>query len=201
MEAPAALVFAAWFFLGSGWRSPSLLVFLGLWEVHYIHRAFVYPLMRRGVARRMPLAVVCLAFAFNLVNGYWNGRYLFVDTSARYTDWMGDPRFLLGLAVFALGFVINRRADQVLRGLRKPGESGYRIPDGGLYRWVSCPNYLGEIIEWAGWAVMTWSPPGLAFAIWTVANLAPRARAHHRWYREQFADYPSERKALVPGLW
>jgi 3-oxo-5-alpha-steroid 4-dehydrogenase 1 len=33
-----------------------------------------------------------------------------------------------------------------------------------------------------------------------MANLVPRARAHHRWYRERFPDYPARRKALVPGL-
>ena len=47
----------------------------------------------------------------------------------------------------------------------------------------------------------TWSLPGLAFAVWTVANLMPRARAHHKWYGNYFPDYPQERKALVPGLW
>jgi 3-oxo-5-alpha-steroid 4-dehydrogenase 1 len=201
MEAPAALVFVAWFCLGRGWRSASSVIFLGLWEAHYVHRAFVYPLLRRGVGRRMPVAVVGLGFVFNVVNSYWNGRYLFADASTGYANWIRDPRFLLGLVLFASGLVINRRADQVLRGLRQPGESGYVIPRGGLYRWISCPNYLGEIVEWAGWAVMTWSLPGLAFAVWTTANLAPRARTHHRWYREQFADYPSERRALIPGLW
>ena len=89
----------------------------------------------------------------------------------------------------------------ILRNLRKPDESGYRIPYGGLYRWISCPNYFGEIITWVGWAVATWSLPGLAFAVWTIANLAPRARAHHIWYREHFSDYPTERKALMPGVW
>jgi hypothetical protein len=37
--------------------------------------------------------------------------------------------------------------------------------------------------------------------VFTVANLAPRARAHHLWYKRQFADYPSRRKALVPAIW
>jgi protein-S-isoprenylcysteine O-methyltransferase Ste14 len=70
-----------------------------------------------------------------------------------------------------------------------------------MYRWISCPNYFGEIVEWIGWAIATWSLAGLAFALWTAANLAPRARSHHQWYRESFADYPQERKALVPRLW
>ena len=51
-------------------------------------------------------------------------------------------------------------------------------------------KYLGEIVEWGGWALLTWSPTGLAFFVWTVANLAPRAWSHHRWYHEKFPDYP-----------
>ncbi|MDH5284165.1 MAG: 3-oxo-5-alpha-steroid 4-dehydrogenase, partial [Gemmatimonadota bacterium] len=34
----------------------------------------------------------------------------------------------------------------------------------------------------------------------TVANLAPRAWSHHRWYLEKFPDYPPDRKALIPHL-
>jgi 3-oxo-5-alpha-steroid 4-dehydrogenase 1 len=86
----------------------------------------------------------------------------------------------------------------VLRALRAPGERGYKIPKGGLYEWVSCPNYLGEMIEWTGWALATWSVAGLAFAVYTIANLAPRAVAHHRWYRMQFPEYPPGRKAIIP---
>lgn len=65
---------------------------------------------------------------------------------------------------------------------------------------MSSPNYLGEIIEWTGFALATWSLPGLAFALWTVANLVPRAVAHHRWYRGKFPGYPVERRALIPYL-
>ena len=103
--------------------------------------------------------------------------------------------------MFVSGFIINRWADRKLRGLRKAGETAYQIPFGGLYQYISCPNYLGEIVEWCGWALATWSLAGLTFAIWTIANLAPRARSNHRWYREHFSAYPPERRALVPGVW
>ena len=85
-------------------------------------------------------------------------------------------------------------------GLRKPGEAHYSIPHGGFYRYVSCPNYLGEIVEWIGWAILTWSLAGLAFAVFTIANLLPRALAIHRWYRKEFSDYPATRKAVIPFL-
>ena len=72
------------------------------------------------------------------------------------------------------------------------------MPCGLLFRRVSCPNYLGEMIQWTGWAVATWSLAGLSFAVWTAANLVPRALAHHRWYREQFEEYPARRRAVLP---
>ena len=201
MEAPAALVFATFFLLGEEPHTATALVFLALWEAHYLHRAFVYPLGLRGKGKRMPVVVAGSALLFNTVNGYLNGRYLFSLSGGYPPDWLTDVRFLAGLALFLTGYVVNRWADHVLRNLRQPGECGYRIPHRGLYQWVSCPNYLGEIVTWAGWAVATWSLPGLVFAFWTIANLAPRARAHHRWYRERFPDYPPKRRALLPGLW
>ena len=84
--------------------------------------------------------------------------------------------------------------------LRAPGESGYKIPSGGLFRFVSCPNYLGEILEWSGFALATWSVAGLSFAAFTLANLLPRALSNHRWYQKTFPEYPEDRRALVPFL-
>jgi hypothetical protein len=50
------------------------------------------------------------------------------------------------------------------------------------------------------WGHFTWLP-GLAFAVWTFANLAPRARSHHAWYYTNFPEYPKNRKALIPWIW
>ena len=41
--------------------------------------------------------------------------------------------------------------------------AGYHIPQGLFHKSVSSPNYLGEIIEWLGWAILTWSISGLVF--------------------------------------
>lgn len=201
MEWPAALVFPSCLLFGRDMNPLTALVFVGLWEAHYLHRAYIYPLMLRGENKRMPLSVAGMGFFFNLVDGYLNGRYIFSFSGGYPTSWLYDPRFLAGLALFIAGFVVNRQSDEILRRLRRPGDSGYSIPYGGMFRWVSCPNYLGEIVEWFGWALLTWSLPGLAFAVWTAANLAPRAWAHHRWYRDRFPDYPPGRKVLLPGLW
>jgi protein-S-isoprenylcysteine O-methyltransferase Ste14 len=198
MEAVSPIVFVAVFLTGDQRASVVPLIFLALWQVHYLQRSFVYPfLMRSG--RRMPVVVALMAVGFNLLNAYINARWV-SELGAYPTMWLTDPRFLLGVVIFFAGYWINLSADRTLRHLRPPGDDTYRIPQGGMYRWVSCPNYLGEIVEWCGWALATWSLPGLAFATYTAANLGPRAITNHRWYRETFPDYPPNRRALIPGV-
>jgi steroid 5-alpha reductase family enzyme len=104
------------------------------------------------------------------------------------------------MSVFVLGATVNVRSDEILLRLRQSGDSDYSIPTGGLFEWVSCPNYLGEIVQWTGFAIAAWSLPALSFAVWTAANLVPRAIAHHRWYHDSFDRYPAARRALIPGL-
>ena len=198
MECPAPLLFLGVYLAGSHRAELVPLLLLAMWQTHYLQRAFVYPFLMRGGAR-MPISLMAMAIAFNTLNAYINARWV-SDLGQYPLRWLADPRFLLGVALFVGGLALNLSADRTLRGLRRPGETGYRIPHGGGYRWVSSPNYLGEIIEWTGWALATWSLAGLAFALYTIANLAPRAVANHRWYHERFADYPSDRRALIPYL-
>jgi protein-S-isoprenylcysteine O-methyltransferase Ste14 len=201
MEMPASLVPLALFLLSDpGHReNPVGIAFLALWQLHYVHRAFIFPFRRRGGAP-MPLLIPLSAILFNVGNAYLNWHYLTVLHAPYAASWFGDPRFLLGLLMFLGGFAINQHSDWILLHLRRPGETGYKIPYGGLYRWVSCPNYLGELIEWTGWDILTWSLPGAVFALWTAANLVPRALAHHRDYQRRFSQYPSERRAVLPYL-
>jgi 3-oxo-5-alpha-steroid 4-dehydrogenase 1 len=200
MELPALLVFAGFFLLGSGSKPPLTWVFFSFWMIHYVNRTLIFPFRLRTRGKRMPLAVVCMAICFNFVNGFVNGYYLGTIASVtQYPDfYIYDIRFIGGVILFYLGLLINWRSDNILIHLRKPGQTGYIIPRNGLFQLVSCPNHFGEIIEWTGFAIMTWSAPGLTFALWTLVNLLPRALHHHQWYKETFPDYPQNRKALIP---
>jgi hypothetical protein len=199
MEIPAVLLFL-WIFIQGEHRTEAVpLAFLGLWQIHYIHRVLIYPFRLRTRGKRIALFIGLLAIAFNTLNAYVIARWI-SHFGAYGNDWLLDPRFIAGVSVFALGFGINLKADQILLDLRGPGETGYKVPRGWLYEYVTCPNYLGEILEWLGFALATWSLAGLAFALYTAANLGPRALANHRWYRERFPDYPKRRKALFPFL-
>lgn len=197
MESPASVGFLAVYLCGEARAGVVPALFLLLWEAHYLHRTFIYPRHLRGPDGRLPWVIVLTGVVFNCVNAWINARW--ISQSGHYDDrWLLDPRWIAGLVLFLGGKAVNLQSDGILSRLRAPGKTGYHVPHGGLFRWVSCPNYLGEIVEWGGWAVATWSLPGLAFAIFTAANLVPRALAHHRWYRATFSDYPPERRALVP---
>lgn len=199
MEAPAPLLFLWVYLQGPRALEPVPLVMLALWQAHYVHRTFVYPLMMRSrPGRRMPLVVMVMAMVFNALNAYLNARWLTALGPGHALGWLLSFRFLYGLLLYCTGFVINRWADAKLRSLRTPGSTGYSIPTGGLYEEISCPNYFGELLQWVGWSVLTWSPAGLAFAAFTAANLVPRAVSNHRWYQRTFPDYPRRRKAIIP---
>jgi 3-oxo-5-alpha-steroid 4-dehydrogenase 1 len=201
MECPAVFGMILWFYLGDRSLASVSAGFLGLWLWHYVYRTFVFSALIRG-GRPMPLVIALMGFVFNLANSYLNGRWLFSLGPVHAPTWLTDPRFFAGAALFFAGFAIHVHSDHVLRSLRRPDDppGAYRIPEGGLFRWVSAPNYLGELLQWLGWALATWSISGLAFLTWTAANLLPRALANHRWYRERFPEYPRRRRALIPGL-
>lgn len=200
MEAGSLAAFNVFFFQGNHQIPLVAALFVFLWNVHYLNRSFLYPLQMRYGGRPMAFSVVLMAILFNMVNGYLNGRYLNLFSARYEVGWLLDPRFLLGLVLFIGGFHINNHSDGILRALREPGQDTYRTPEGGLFRYVSCANYFGEVVEWFGWACLTWSWVGLSFAVWTACNLVPRALSHHKWYKSRFSTYPSERKAIIPYL-
>ncbi len=200
MELPACVGWAAIYVAGRHALEPAPLALLLIWQIHYVNRTFVFPFRIKADGKTTPLSIVATAIVFNLLNAYVNARWV-SELGTYDASWLHDARFVVGAAVFATGFAINQHADWVLMNLRKPGETGYKIPHGGLYRFITCPNYFGEILEWAGWAIATWSLAGLAFTVYTFANLAPRAVTHHRWYHDKFPDYPKERRAIVPFVW
>ncbi len=197
MELPALVVCPLFFYFGSGEKGVVACLAVGLWLLHYVHRVLVYPFRIKTRGKRIPLAIVGSAIFFNCINGFLCGYFL--GNLATYpAGWMSSLPFVVGLLLFVGGMGVNLHSDTILIGLRKPGETGYKIPRGGLFRWISCPNHFGEIVEWVGFALMTWSAPTLAFAVWTAANLIPRALAHHGWYHRQFPDYPAGRRAVLP---
>jgi 3-oxo-5-alpha-steroid 4-dehydrogenase 1 len=198
METPAVLAPAAIFFI-SGNRSDGAIFVLCLWEMHYLYRSYVYSALQRGSKRSFPVALAAAAFVFNINNGVIMGFDLFARGRADSIE-LGSLGCALGLALFLGGFALHVVSDAQIRALRGRGRTGYGIPRCGMFRFVSSPNYLGEIVQWIGLALMTRSIAAWAFAFFTFCNVFPRAISNHRWYRERFSDYPPERRIIVPFI-
>lgn len=208
MELPATLSFLYFYCQGKNRGELVPLIFLVIWLIHYGNRGFLFPYLIRtakGAQASFNLAVVLFGWIATSLHGYLNAAFI-SDLSTQYTrEWLTDPRFLLGVAIYYTGFLINVHSDAIVRNLRSKeeiasGAKNYRIPYGGLFKYVTCPSYLGELIAWTGFAICTWSLGAVFVLAISIANLVPRAFATHRWYHEKFKDYPRERKVLIPFL-
>ena len=193
MELPALLVCPAIYFYFKIDFDISIM-FICLWIIHYFNRTIIFPFRIKTKGKKMPLAIVLSAFFFNIINGLINGYFL------SNINLYSESIFLItGFLLFVLGLYINISSDNKLINLRKI-KKGYFVPKGGLFKYISCPNFFGEILEWFGFALMTFNIGSLSFFIWTCCNLIPRALAHHKWYKNKFNEYPKERKAILPYL-
>jgi hypothetical protein len=200
MELPAPVVFLIFFLTGNSPGTAMTRIIAALFLLHYGNRVLVFPFRIRTRDKRMPLIIMLMAVFFNLVNGFFLGYSLGNFPTLNDPGRLGDFRFIAGILIFAGGMILNIVSDETLIRLRRGNFSGYRIPRGNGFNLVSCPNFLGEIIEWLGYALLCWSLPAFSFLIWTCCNLIPRALDHHRWYRQHFPDYPVDRKAIFPWV-
>jgi hypothetical protein len=114
----------------------------------------------RTSGKTIPLSIALGAACFNVVNGGLNGFYLGSLAPTYPVAWLTDIRFIAGIAIFLLGATVNIWADGKLIALRT-NTTDYAIPRGGLFEWVSCPNHLGEIVQWWGFALMCAKPSRL----------------------------------------
>ncbi len=202
MEAPVFIVMLIlWSNSPRQWVPAPFLIFL-LFELHYFQRSFIFPLLMRGKGK-MPVAIMAMGIIFNLLNGYIQGEWLFyLSPDTLYTtQWLYTPQFIFGTTLFIFGMYINIQSDSIIRNLRKPGDNKHYLPKGGMYDYVTSANYFGEIVEWCGFALLTFSLPGLLFAVWTAANLVPRADAIYRRYLTEFGNDVGNRKRIFPFLY
>lgn len=197
MELPALLIMPSLAIFGTREKDVVSWVLIALWVLHYANRTLIFPFRLNTEGKMMPISIVISAVFFNTVNGALNGLYLgfFGPTD----DLLYSPHVIIGVLIFFLGLAINWHSDNRLIGLRQK-KSGYFIPEGGLFNYISCPNHFGEMLEWTGFAIVAWNAPALSFAIWSFCNLLPRTLNHHAWYQEYFPNYPKNRKAVIPFL-
>ena len=204
MEAPVSiLIFLFWYFSDRGGMLVPFLFFLFL-QIHYVRRAFIFPFRMRGKSK-MPIGIVLMGITFNILNTFMQGYWIFhLSPPSLYADaWLQTPQFIGGTLLFFTGFFINVDSDRRIRNLRPLGDTKHYLPRGGMFEYVTSANYFGELIEWTGFAIATWSMSGWVFVIWSFANLVPRANAIYEKYNQVFADEMDGKnlKRVIPFIY
>ncbi len=209
MELPASVSFVIFFFHGQHRFEMVPLFFLGVWLLHYGNRGFVFPFLIRaakGAQSSFSVMIVVAGWLVTSLHGYLNAVFISHLSTHLTPEWFSDPRFIVGMAIYLFGFTMNVHSDAIIRNLRSKeeierGDKVYRIPRGGLFKYVSNPSYLTELLSFTGFAIATWSLGAVFVLLVSAANLIPRAFQIHRWYHEKFgAEYPQDRKVLIPYL-
>ncbi|CUS14668.1 unnamed protein product [Tuber aestivum] len=188
-----------------------------LYCIHYLHRALLSPI-RNSSMGPMNFIMVCAGVSFNIINGSaiggWLGGY---GSAADVPVWQVS----IGSAMFVLGLWGNMYHEEILREIRRDtsfakdaekqgrlvrsGGRVYKIPEGGLFKWVWCPHYFCEWIEWGGYAIAGGGfvnfLPATLFVVNELATMLPRAMQQKRWYKNNFSkDVLPKRKAAIPGI-
>lgn len=204
MEAPVFVAMCLLWWHSSRRMDAAPLVMFALFQLHYFQRSFIFPLLIRR-STPMPLAIIAMGMIFNTLNALMQGGWIFyVSPADRYpVSWLWSWQMIAGSILFLAGMGINLHSDYIIRHLRKPGDTRHYIPRGGMFRYVTSANYFGEFVEWSGFALLTWSWAGAVFALWTFANLAPRARALTQRYIAEFGnDYSRlHRRHIIPFIY
>ncbi|PSN61195.1 synaptic glyco protein SC2 [Corynespora cassiicola Philippines] len=107
-----------------------------------------------------------------------------------------------GLALFVAAELANLSTHLALRDLRRPGSTERGIPRGFGFGWVTCPNYLFEVLAWVGVALVSWNLATVLFIVIAAAQMGVWAKKKERRYRKEFGDrYKRKRFAMLPGIW
>jgi len=181
------------------------LIFFLFFQVHYTRRAFIYPFLLKGKSK-MPVTVMMMGIVFNICNAFMQGGWIFHKSPEHMypLSWLLSPQFIMGTVLFFGGMTLNIQSDKIIQNLRKPNDSKHYLPNKGLFKKVTGAHYLCEIIEWTGFAILTWSLSGAVFALWTIANLTPRAHAVYKKYKKLFGEetiHHLKLKRIIPYIY
>ena len=94
----------------------------------FFFSSFIYSLSIVG-GKPTPFLPFFLAFVFCTGNGYMQARGALLLSN--YPDVLSTKtRIIVGMSLYLFGSFTNIQSDSILRNLRKPGETGYKIPRG-----------------------------------------------------------------------
>ena len=187
----------------TGWAREVQFSAVIAWTFHYAKREFETLFVHRFSHATMPFTNL-----FKNCIYYW-GFAAYVAYFVNHPKYTPPPEDLVytGMCLFYFMEIGNFSAHWNLRTLRPAGTKVRRIPRGGLFELVSCPNYTYEILSWLGFNLMTRTVAGILFMIAGAIQMFIWAKGKHRRYKREFDGqedrplYPPNRRAIVPFIY
>ncbi|EFR03881.1 synaptic glycoprotein SC2 [Nannizzia gypsea CBS 118893] len=175
-----------------------------LLTLHFIKREMETLFVHRFSVSTMPFTYVFRNSAhYWLLGGVNLAYWVFSPSSSTATDHPNPALLYPGLVLFLVGQLSNLSTHLTLRSLRKPGSTERVIPTGFGFDWVTCPNYLFEVMAWVGVYLVSglnWSV--LLFLVVGAGTMMKWASQKEKRYRREFGDkYKKKRFVMLPGLW
>ena len=185
-------------------RNPALTlnqklgVFMVL--VHYIKRELETAFVHRFSSETMPLINVFKnSFHYYGLFGFLT-MYFYLHPDYTPPSWASPAIFYTATALFLIFEFLNLQTHLVLKNLRTPGSTERKIPYGWGFGLVSCANYFWESMAWIVFCVQAQVLGGYVYLAASVYQMAAWAIKKHKRYKEEFPNYPRNRKAMFPFL-
>lgn len=187
----------------TAWAKEVQFSALIAWSIHYLKRELETLFVHRFSHATMPYTNLFKNCAY-----YWGfaAWVAFFVNHPLYTP-PEEDLFYTGMCLFYLMEMGNLSSHITLRSLRPRGTRVRRIPHGGLFEFVTCPNYTYEIMSWVGFNLMTKTVAGMLFMAAGAFQMLIWAQNKHRNYKKEFdgkdgkALYPKTRKILIPFIY
>ena len=181
---------------GAGYPCLAQRLACAYWCFHYAKRIYETYYVHTFSHGSMPIGNL-----FKNCSYYWSfgAAVSYFLNHPLYTS-PGEARVALGFAAAMVCQLVNYRSHVTLAGLRSgAGDTGYRIPRGGLFTYVTCANYAAEIYGWLCFNIATQTAMGVAFMAVGGVQMAIWAAAKHRRLRSLFDGKDGREK--YPRRW
>jgi hypothetical protein len=194
--APVLVYTALWIEDRGALEAPYHLIVFAAFLFHFIRRICEVCVVN-SYSRPTPLsALLSIAIFYSgaaVVCGFFQVRTLAPPSKLL---------MILGGLTFASGELLNTYHHWLLARIRASGATTYSLPRGGLFRSVANPHYLGEILSFLGYAMMSDLLPVWGTALVVTAYLSARANSTLQWYRRQMPlQIPPGWRRLVPFVY
>ena len=170
-----------------------------LWMVHYSKRLLETIFVHEFGTLTMPI--------FNLFKNcayYWGfAAAVGWNVNIPREDALPSWHLIVGFPWFCVFMILNFICHMRLKYMRPKGTNAFVIPHGGLFEYITCPNYFCEIMTWFGFNILTgFTPFGVAFNIVGTLQMLQWATQRKAKFVKLFGDeWPKKRWVLFPFIY